>query len=128
MPLGSARLKISIKRNLADIVELHEEILEELHKIVPHSQYSGIEANTHVQAPVVSPADRTHGASHSHRRWKSMDAVREQIDDLPLLLQNLPGTTAEPQVVAEVSKIFAKRVLPWPFSPRLAYAELTYRR
>jgi hypothetical protein len=55
-----------------------------------------------------------------------MDAVREQMDDLPLLLQNVPSMTAEPQVVADVSKIFAERVLPWLLTPVLYSAELTF--
>jgi hypothetical protein len=44
-----------------------------------------------------------------HKRWKSLDAVHKDRGEVPWL-EKIPGMTAEPQVVAEVAKIFSKKV------------------
>ncbi|PHH87009.1 hypothetical protein CDD83_9425 [Cordyceps sp. RAO-2017] len=69
LPSMCTGLRSSINKNLTEIVELHEEILGELHRAVPHSEYTQ-----------------------------------------PQWLQSVPGMLAEPQVVAEVSKVFAKKM------------------
>lgn len=83
------------------MVELHEEILGELHRVVPNSEY------TQVDQLLASPKP---GAKVSHhKRWRSLNSVPED-ERGASLLQTIPGMTAEPDVAAEVSKIFRARV------------------
>lgn len=81
-------LRLSIHQNLSEILHLHDEILGELHRAVPCSEYSY--------------ADST---PKGHRRWASVDLGR-------------PDMMAEPQIVAEVSKIFSQKVFPTFCSPK----------
>ena len=55
--------------------------------------------------PTTKPSTEALG----HRRWRSLDAVPEK--DSMSWLQNVPGMTAKPQVVAEVAKIFSRKVI-----------------
>ena len=91
-------LKESISRNLSEIVELHDELLGDLHRVVPHSEYTQPEY-------IPAPAPEKQG----HHRWRSLDAVPENPGDLSWV-QKIPGVTAEPQVAADVAKVFGKRV------------------
>ena len=100
IPTVSLNLRASITRNLNDIVELHEELLGDLHRVVPHSEY--IQMNT---IPVQPPP------TNGHHRWRSLDAVPENTTDVAWL-QKIPGMTAEPKVAAEVTRVFGKKVIP----------------
>jgi hypothetical protein len=91
-------LRASINRNLNDIVELHEELLGELHRAVPHSEYTQLSAG-----PVQPPP------TNGHHRWRSLDAVPENAIGANWL-QKIPGMTAEPKVAAEVARVFSKKV------------------
>lgn len=92
-------LRSSINGNLTEIVELHEDILGELHRAVPHSEYTQMEFSaSHLKQP-----------SQSHRRIRSLDAVPENRDGMSWL-SAVPGMVADPQVAAEVAKIFRKKV------------------
>ncbi|KFY38928.1 hypothetical protein V495_06289 [Pseudogymnoascus sp. VKM F-4514 (FW-929)] len=91
-------LKESISRNLSEIVELHDELLGDLHRVVPHSEYTQPEY-------IPAPAPENQG----HHRWRSLDAVPENPGDLSWV-QKIPGVTAEPQVAADVAKVFGKRM------------------
>lgn len=82
-------------------MELHEEILGELHRAVPHSEYTQLDLA--LDRAQIAPAQR------GHRCWKSLDAVPED-DDPMSRLQDVPGMVAEPQTAAEVAKIFLKKV------------------
>jgi hypothetical protein len=98
IPSLSLNLRASINRNLNEIVELHEELLGELHRVVPHSEYT---------QPI--PAETTlPGSANGHHRWRSLDAVPE--DKSGTWLQKIPGMTAEPKVAAEVARVFGKKV------------------
>jgi len=97
-------LRSSINANLTEIVELHEEILGELHRTVPHSEYTQAELPMFV---VKAPSQGRQG----HRRMKSLDAVPENRNGMSWL-KRLPGMVADPQIVAEVAKIFRKKVRP----------------
>lgn len=96
LPTLQAGLRSSINRNLTDIIELHEELLGELHRVVPHSEY------TQLDLPSKTKPSR-------HHRWRSLDAVPEDKGDMSWL-QQVPGMIAEPQVAADVAKIFARKV------------------
>ena len=95
-------LRASINRNLIEIVELHEELLGDLHRVVPHSEYT---QTKHV--PILPVSGR------AHHRWRSLDAVPEHSGGTSWL-QNIPGMTAEPKVAAEAAKVFGKRVRYYP--------------
>ncbi len=102
LPTLQAGLRSSINRNLTEIVELHEELLGELHRAVPDSEYTQIE--------LTKPfAETSNSHPHHHQRWRSLDAVPEDKDGMSWL-QQVPGMTAEPQVAADVAKVFAKKV------------------
>lgn len=98
MPTLSLNLRISINRNLNEIVGLHDEILGELHRVVPHSEYT--------QKDFTEPTRPPYG----HHRWRSLDAVPEHIGGGPSWLQKIPGMTAEPKVAAAVARVFGKKV------------------
>ncbi len=87
-----------MNRNLNDIVQLHEELLGELHRAVPCSE------DTQQDGPGQSGPGN--GTAREHRRWKSLDAVPEGRDGV----QDVAGVAAEPQTAAEVARIFLKRV------------------
>jgi hypothetical protein len=99
LPTLSPGLRSSINQNLTDIVELHETLLGDLHRVVPHSEYTQLD----VTPPIGSSSDR------GHKRWRSLDAVPEDKVGLNWL-QAIPGMTSEPQVAAEVAKVFSKKV------------------
>lgn len=98
-------LRSSINRNLTEIVDLHEEILGELHRVVPDAEYMQMD----LPRPGVSTARHGYPYNPGHRRWSSLDAVPEH-DKEVTWLQNVPGMLSEPQVAAEVAKVFAKKV------------------
>ncbi|KAF8866627.1 Dbl homology domain-containing protein [Acephala macrosclerotiorum] len=95
----SPNLRASIKRNLNEIVELHDELLGDLHKAVPHSEYT----QSTCGEPALSPQP------NHHHRWRSLDAVSDQVTGAAWL-QKIPGMTAEPKVAAEVAKVFGKKI------------------
>ncbi|KAK3336497.1 hypothetical protein B0T19DRAFT_40459 [Cercophora scortea] len=101
LPTLPAGLRSSINRNLTDIVELHEEMLGDLHRAVPHSEYTQLE----LPRPMAPPGAAVRG----HHRWRSLDAVPEDKDGISWL-RDCPGMLADPQTVAEVAKIFSKKM------------------
>ncbi|KAK3694652.1 hypothetical protein B0T22DRAFT_526496 [Podospora appendiculata] len=101
LPTLPAGLRSSINRNLTDIVELHEEMLGDLHRAVPHSEYTQLE----LPLPVAPPGAAVRG----HHRWRSLDAVPEDKDGISWL-RDCPGMLADPQTAAEVAKIFSKKM------------------
>lgn len=103
LPTIAVGLRSSTNRNLAEIVELHEEILGDLHRAVPNSEY------TQLDAPLPESMTPACQRADSHRRWRSLDVVAEDRIGLSWL-QSIPGMTCEPQVAAEVAKLFGKRV------------------
>lgn len=95
MPQG---LRSSINQNLADVVDLHEELLGELHRTVPHSEYTQLD---------LASRSKSHG--HSHRRIRSLNVVPED-DGCMSWLETVPGMVAEPSVAADVAKVFTNKV------------------
>ena len=82
------------------MVALHEDILGELHRTVPHSEYTQLSPSSLAKASGVK--------GNGHQRWRSLDAATESRDHR--WIRKIPGMTAEPKVAAEVAKIFAKKV------------------
>ena len=102
-------LRSSINQNLTEIIELHEEILGDLHRVVPHSEYTQLE----VPCCVTGSTNQAPSAVRGHRRWDSLDGAQGR-NNRGTWLQRVPGMLSEPQVVAEVSKVFAKKVSKAP--------------
>jgi hypothetical protein len=100
IPTLSLNLRASINRNLNDIIELHEGLLGDLHRTVPHSEYTQTTRNVPVQSR----------PGNAHHRWRSLDAVPENATGVAWL-QKIPGMTAEPKLAAEVAKVFGKKVI-----------------
>ncbi|KAH7133510.1 RSP protein [Dactylonectria macrodidyma] len=101
LPTLPMRLRSSINRNLTEIVELHEELLGDLHRVIPHSEYTQIDLSLSLPKPK--------SLVNGHRRWWSHDGVPEsQLG--AAWLYNVPGMVSEPQVAAEVAKIFGKKM------------------
>ena len=98
IPTLSLSLRASINRNLNEIVELHDELLGDLHRAVPHSEY------TQLLCVDQTLSRRT----HPHYRWRSLDSVPEHGGHS--WLQNVPGMTAEPQEAASVARVFEQKV------------------
>ncbi|TVY45114.1 hypothetical protein LOCC1_G002604 [Lachnellula occidentalis] len=99
IPNLSFALRASINRNLNEIIELHEELLGDLHRVVPHSEYT--QPDYHESSLPLLP--------NGHRRWQSLDAVPENGRGSSWL-QKIPGLTAEPRVAAEVARIFGSKL------------------
>lgn len=91
-------MRSSINQNLTEIVELHEEILGDLHRVVPHSEYT--------QSDFASQGDKSR---MGHKRWRSLGVLHDKKDGM-LWVKDVPGMIAEPQIAAEVAKIFSKKV------------------
>ncbi|KAI0482895.1 Dbl homology domain-containing protein [Xylariaceae sp. FL0804] len=100
LPTPHQGLRSSINRNLTDIVELHEEILGELHRAVPHSEYT---------QPERLPVTPKQPPKPRHHRWRSLGSVPEDKGGKSWL-QNVPSVIAEPSVAADVAQIFGKRM------------------
>ncbi|KAK2072887.1 hypothetical protein P8C59_007214 [Phyllachora maydis] len=100
LPTLPAGLRSSINRNLTDIVELHDEILGELHRVVPYSEY------TQVDFPSKALSSNFHG----HRRWRSLGTVPEDKNSSMTWLRDVPGMTTDPRVAAEVARIFSSKM------------------
>ncbi|GKT41869.1 uncharacterized protein ColSpa_02050 [Colletotrichum spaethianum] len=88
-------LRSSINRNLTDIVELHEELLGELHRVVPDSEYTQIDIS-----PLTSKV-----TDHGHQRLRSLDSVPEDDNRAISWLQEVPGMISEAQIAGDVAKM-----------------------
>ncbi|KAK3310094.1 uncharacterized protein B0T15DRAFT_481585 [Chaetomium strumarium] len=101
LPASPAGLRSSVNWNLTDIVELHEEILGELHRALARSEYS---------SPSLSiQQTRTDSSTYTHRRWRSLDTVREDRNQIPRSW-DIPDVGAEPETAADAARVFLKRM------------------
>ncbi|KAI0417506.1 hypothetical protein F5X98DRAFT_374642 [Xylaria grammica] len=100
LPTLQHGLRSSINQNLTDIIELHEEILGELHRIVPDSEY------TQPEYIAVSPSP---APSQEHHRWHSLDSVPEDRGGRSWL-HSVPSVIAEPSIAAKVAQIFGEKM------------------
>ncbi|KAM5356237.1 hypothetical protein ACJ41O_002883 [Fusarium nematophilum] len=100
LPSLPERLRSSINSNLTQIVQLHEEILGELHRVIPDSEYEQLDH------PMLSSKMSNPGNGHD-RRWRIGALSESQVNWQ--WLQNVPGMVLDPQVAAEVAKIFSKK-------------------
>ncbi|KAF5722137.1 hypothetical protein FMUND_3157 [Fusarium mundagurra] len=102
LPTLPERLRSSINHNLDQILQLHEEILGELHRVVPDSEYSQADH-------LIVSSSKSNNPKSGHRRWSSLDMVSGDQGSLQLL-EKEPGVLSEPQVAADAAKIFSRRM------------------
>ncbi|KAF5698498.1 hypothetical protein FGLOB1_12005 [Fusarium globosum] len=102
LPTLPERLRSSINHNLDQILQLHEQILGELHRVVPDSEYSQADH-------LIVSSSKSNSPKTGHRRWSSLDMVSGDQGSLQLL-EKEPGVLSEPQVAADAAKIFSKRM------------------
>ncbi|KAM0281922.1 hypothetical protein ACHAQH_003267 [Verticillium albo-atrum] len=96
LPLG---MRSSINRNLTEIIELHEEILGDLHRVVPDSEYA--------QPDLAPPTSVSTG--RGHRRWRSLDAVPEDCHSTPWT-REAPSIGSEAQIAGDVARAFSRKM------------------
>jgi hypothetical protein len=101
LPTLPMRMRSSINRNLTEIVELHEEILKDLHRIIPRSH----------QLDHPLPTEKPTMHDNGHRRWWSLDAA-PGLQNGTAWLNDIPVMISDPQIAAEVAKGFSKKVSP----------------
>ena len=94
-PTAKVGLRYSVNRNLADLLELHEEILKELRDVVPHPETASAAQLRPLQS-ICQPV------GHSCRVSCSQQPLSR--------LRDIPTVLAEPRMAAEVSQVFLKRV------------------
>ncbi|CVK83039.1 uncharacterized protein FMAN_00653 [Fusarium mangiferae] len=102
LPTLPERLRSSINHNLDQILQLHEEIIGELHRVIPDSEYSQADH-------LIASSSKSNNPKTGHRRWSSLDMVSGDQGSLQLL-EKEPGVLSEPQVAADAAKIFSKRM------------------
>ncbi|KAF2090987.1 Dbl homology domain-containing protein [Saccharata proteae CBS 121410] len=110
-PWLSSQTRTFVQRNVAQIVQLHEELLGELHSVIPNSEYT--QEETLPEEPPPRP---------KHTRWHSVDIVPGRIAGLTqdrrqqrhsMDVCRLPeappvALTADTKVVLDVAKVFGK--------------------
>lgn len=89
-----------ISNNLSDIIELHDELLGELHRAVPYSQYN--RPDSRESGSLITCTDPIAAKMTGHRRWASLDGLARP--------PTPRGTSVEPQVAGEVARVFGKIV------------------
>ncbi|KAK4116423.1 Dbl homology domain-containing protein [Canariomyces notabilis] len=101
LPANPPGLRLSVNQNLNDIVQLHEEILGELHHAVPYSEY------TQPGVPLQN-AESSASARELHR-WRSPGVLAEAKNGTSRM-EEVTGMLAEPHTAAEVARIFSKKM------------------
>jgi hypothetical protein len=77
-------------------------MLGDLHRCIPHSEYSQVDINL-----TLDSFPRFTGGGHN--RWMSVDSSTQRQNSSPRL-KRIPGMLCEPYIVAEVSRLFRKKV------------------
>ena len=105
LPCDHSRLRSSINENLSDIIELHDDILREIRRVVSDSQILQtsirVEESSHLPISICAPTfEDDNGLGDTLLNGKA---------HAPSCSSN-QGVLAGLQSVAEVSKIFNRRV------------------
>lgn len=101
LPSSHSGLRRSVNQNLCEILQLHEEILSEIGRAVLQSNDEELGQSCSTQpADLVLVKEEWSGGSH----YACHDTERAAHVDHP------PGSFAGPQIVAEVSRVFEKKV------------------
>ncbi|TKA70584.1 hypothetical protein B0A49_02805, partial [Cryomyces minteri] len=109
MPWLSTQTSSSIHQNISDILRLHEELLDELHRVIPYSEFSPDEGK---QTFLIT--------ARKHTRWHSADVIpgrvsairgaardhRRSLDLRGPVGENPVGATADSCTAAAVAQVF----------------------
>ncbi|KAL2885913.1 RhoGEF domain-containing protein [Ceratocystis lukuohia] len=112
LPTLPDALRASINHNLTAIVELHEEILRELYRVVPHLEYSPSTYNTLTDSGGLPNNSNNNKNDLSTTRMKlrpPTSAERPKTTFLPHPHES-PEMFAEAQVTEDVAKIFTRKM------------------
>ncbi|KAG8416815.1 hypothetical protein J3459_013603 [Metarhizium acridum] len=94
-------LRQSVNQNLSDILQLHEEFLDELQRAVSHS---GVKEFGHVECATGIPEQPLHDRTQAFCRSGGVNVHRGRS------IMETSELCAEPQVIVEVSKIFERQM------------------
>jgi hypothetical protein len=95
-------LRKSVKQNLSDIIQLHKEILGELHRAVSISDYKEFGTS---RSPIKTADQMMRSRMPTHHRSADVRAS----DVRSRTLAEAPEICSEPQVIVEVSKLFERK-------------------
>ncbi|KAK8180952.1 hypothetical protein BC567DRAFT_241687 [Phyllosticta citribraziliensis] len=112
VPSVSPQTRMSIHRNVSQLVQLHEDLLGELHRIIPNSEFTQDDSVFE------------HRPRPRHTRWHSIDGLphrasgiainrRSQRHSLDMCKPEEPtplGVTADTETVAQVARLFDQLV------------------
>lgn len=107
VPTLTETTRSSIQRNMLEILQLHEDLLGELHRVIPNSEYS-----EEISA-------RPPGVGNAHIRFGNVDgtsdAGRPRMSSCISAMtydsiEDYVGLTATPQTVRDVAKVFTNMV------------------
>ncbi|KAK8163834.1 hypothetical protein IWX90DRAFT_403474 [Phyllosticta citrichinensis] len=112
VPSVSPQTRMSIHRNVSQLVQLHEDLLGELHRIIPNSEFTQDDSVFE------------HRPRPRHTRWHSIDGLphrasgiainrRSQRHSLDVCKPEEPtplGVTADTETVAQVARLFDQLV------------------
>ncbi|KIE01818.1 RhoGEF domain-containing protein, partial [Metarhizium majus ARSEF 297] len=101
LPSTYPGLRQSVNRNLSDILQLHEECLDELQRAVSHS---GIKEFGHLEGVTGIPDQPLHDRTQVFNRSGRANVHRGRS------IMESSELCAEPQVIVEVSKIFERQM------------------
>ncbi|KAL1630520.1 hypothetical protein SLS56_004794 [Neofusicoccum ribis] len=110
-PTVTSQTRTAIHRNVSQILQIHEDLLGELHKVVPNSEYTHDDSTS-------SPRPR----KMKHSRWHSVDVVpgrvvglavsrRQQRHSFDLAKSEEPtpvALTADTKTVADIARLFER--------------------
>ncbi|KAF2494069.1 hypothetical protein BU16DRAFT_528226 [Lophium mytilinum] len=108
-----AHIRMAIQQNVTQILQLHEDILGELHKVIPHAEYT--HTARHASYPVTKAkhirfhsADVIPGRFHETRR--PSHKTRRSLDNGATPDHRPRGLVTDTQTAANVAKIFNKHM------------------
>ena len=109
----SSFTRSSAQQNIARLLELHDDLLGELHRVVPHSEYD----------QKISRKDALPAPSRSHIRWHSAEIVPPRVVGSTAVKENRRSLNISrsseqeplvvhcaPEVAADVAKVFQEQV------------------
>ena len=111
LPALTQPTRHSIKRNLMEILELHEDFLGELHRVIPNSEFNS-ETSTHggdldVRRREIVPSTLGKSRVSSSSTHATAEAEEKGF-----------GMSASPQIVNEVATVFDRMVRSLLLSPK----------
>jgi hypothetical protein len=118
IPALPAHMQAAIQRNISQILQLHEDLLAELHQVVPQAEFT---QSAHQEAYPVTRAKhiRFHSADLMPGRFvehKITRRLRHSLDIGRSPDRRPQGLVTDTKTVGEVARIFNKHVCLFRFS------------